>query len=258
MRHRTNKLVRRIVEQELAQILKHNDKAPIKEEYDGGTKDSRGIVKALQDWVNRYSPQKEATVVVAKAQWNGKPNYMIGVGMGWTPYLLDGTQNSAYKLIQPHELSQGQQLFTTSLSKLKQWLQGQPNKDISSAIPPAPPLRGMKTMQQENANNSIDDLTQGLQSAYRLRVSNDVYFYVVTKAADKSRLADIVFKIDPLGFANQLRGGLEIANIVLITTDQQKAMEAANKQLNRSSLGVSQQYQQNRQFVRQEAAKSTK
>lgn len=259
MNKKTSKLIHIIVRDQLSSPTRDfsGNRSTIKEQSNGGppNDDSRGIVKALQDWVNRYSPQQEVNVEVIRTMWKGSPNYMIGVGKGWIAYSLDGVQDMASRLIRPDQLdNHGEHLFTVKLSKLKQWLQGQPNTTISSAIPPPPPLKGTKVLQQEQ-DQQIVDLSQGPRSASGLKVNNDVYFFVVVKPTAQSTFRDTVFKIDPVGLVNQFAGGLKIEEIVMITTNQQKAVSEANKQLrsappSKSDLGVSQHYQRNRQFVR--------
>jgi len=98
------------------------------------------------------------------------------------------------------------------------------------------------------------DLSQGIGSAYRLRVKNDVYFYVVTKASTGYTIKDIVFKIDPLGFCNQMRGGLTPDQIVMITVDEDEALSAAHDQIGAPDTepkGKSKYYNNTRQFVRE-------
>ena len=89
-------------------------------------------------------------------------------------------------------------------------------------------LKGRALKEQQNV---VDDLSKSAGSAARLKVPNTVYFYVVTKASPNSTLGDILFKIDPIGFANQIRGGLKPEEIVIITMDQDEALNAAHDQL---------------------------
>jgi len=118
--------------------------------------------------------------------------------------------------------------------------------------------------------HELGDMTKGPGSAARLRVTNDVYFYVVTKASPNSEIGDIFFKVDPIGFANQIRGGLKPEEIVVITSDMEEAraaafdqVEAPDDQPTGSSLVPSQdptaaekgksKYYQSRQFVREKS-----
>ena len=79
--------------------------------------------------------------------------------------------------------------------------------------------------------HELGDMTKGVGSAARLRVDNDVYFYVVTTASPDSEIGDIFFKVDPIGFANQIRGGLKPEQIVVITSDMEEARAAAYDQV---------------------------
>ena len=108
MNKKTSKLIHIIVRNQLSSPTRDfsGNRSTIKEQSNGGppNDDSRGIVKALQDWVNRYSPQQEVNVEVIRTMWKGSPNYMIGVGKGWIAYSLDGVQDMASRLIRPDQL----------------------------------------------------------------------------------------------------------------------------------------------------------
>lgn len=120
--------------------------------------------------------------------------------------------------------------------------------------------------------HELGDMTKGPGSAARLRVTNDVYFYVVTTASPDSEIGDVFFKVDPIGFANQIRGGLKPEQIVIITSDMEEARAAAYDQVEAPEpdgaappvqpsgghsgdpdKGRSKYYQNSRQFVREKS-----
>lgn len=127
-------------------------------------------------------------------------------------------------------------------------------------------LSSLLKKEQTTPADPISDLTQGHGSAIRLRVDNDTFFYVVQKASPDSTLGDIISRFDPLSFANNIRGGLKPEEIVLITTDRDKALSAAHDQIKAPGddnidqaqpspldKGKSKYYQNNRMFVREQS-----
>ncbi len=80
-------------------------------------------------------------------------------------------------------------------------------------------------------------MTTGRYSTQGAGIESDVpTFFVVTKPTPDSTVNDIVFEVDPVSFANQVRGGLKEQDIALLTTNEGKAMRLANKLLGKETL----------------------
>lgn len=83
----------------------------------------------------------------------------------------------------------------------------------------------------------ISRTTTGRYSTQGAGIESDVpTFFVVTKPTPDSTINDIVFEVDPVSFANQVRGGLKEQDIALLTTNEGKAMRLANKLLGKETL----------------------
>ena len=56
-------------------------------------------------------------------------------------------------------------------------------------------------------------------------------FWVVTKATPESEIEDILFKSSVLSMVVQFRGGLKPEEIIIITPDEDKALDIAHDQI---------------------------
>lgn len=90
---------------------------------------------------------------------------------------------------------------------------------------------------REIIKEEISRMTTGRYSTQGAGIESDVpTFFVVTKPTPDSTVNDIVFEVDPVSFANQIRGGLKEQDIALLTTNEGKAMRLANKLLGKETF----------------------
>lgn len=114
---------------------------------------------------------------------------------------------------------------------------------------------------REIIKEEISRMTTGRYSTQGAGIESDVpTFFVVTKPTPDSTVNDIVFEVDPVSFANQIRGGLKEQDIALLTTNEGKAMRLANKLLGKETLdaptdSVSNFYKRTRLFMRERKKK---
>ena len=110
--------------------------------FDDGTKDSRGLVKALQTYYNEEMSGPGDVEVDLSDNWDGQPAYVI--------YQGGGTRGVAYRISgepieHPRSTSvsgPGQlglkNILKVPLRKLKAWLSGTDTQPLAPNLPPAP------------------------------------------------------------------------------------------------------------------------
>ena len=117
-----------------------------REMYDDGTKDSRGLVKALQQYVNKEMEGYGDVEVDMSDNWDGKPAYIIyqGGATRGVAYRLTGEpiqHQRSTSIAAPGQLGL-KNVLKVPQHKLKKWLSGIGAEPIGPNLPPPPPLKG--------------------------------------------------------------------------------------------------------------------
>lgn len=109
--------------------------------FDDGTKDSRGLVKALQDYVNNNLEGPANVLVDMSDNWDGQPAYVISqAGGSGAAYKLTGephTDMRSQVVSSPGQLDT-KRIIDVTPEKLKAWLSGTDTQPLAPNLPPAP------------------------------------------------------------------------------------------------------------------------
>lgn len=137
----TLKLIDQLIKESLSAQLAEDQYSSV---FDDGTKDSRGLVKALQHYVLHNLKGPANILVDLSDNWDGHPGYVISqAGQSGAAYKITGEPHTDMRskvVANPDQLGT-KRIVNTTPGKVKAWLsKGTNPPSIGSNLPPSPPL----------------------------------------------------------------------------------------------------------------------
>jgi len=136
----TGKILRTLIREEWTKLKEETS-------FDDGTKDSRGLVKALQDYVNNNLEGPANVLVDMSDNWDGQPAYVISqAGGSGAAYKLTGEPHTDMRsrvVSSPDQLDT-KRIINVTPEKLKAWLSGTNTQPLAPNLPPAPTSNQIK------------------------------------------------------------------------------------------------------------------